>query len=87
MTPFQVVYGREPPKFQNYHKGSATMEAADIALQDRDSVLMELRTRLLQAQVKMKNNYDAHHRDVQFQINNLMLLKLHPYRQKSLRQN
>ncbi|KAL9659197.1 hypothetical protein QQ045_018673 [Rhodiola kirilowii] len=34
----------------------------------------------------MKSVYDSAHRDVQFQVGDLVLVKLQPYRQKSLRQ-
>ena len=68
----------------SYCLGLAKLEAVDQELFNRDLVLQDLRTRLLQAQNSMKARYDAKHRPVHFQIGDLVLLKLHPHRQLSL---
>lgn len=83
-TPFEVVYGRSPPHMLSYCPGLAKLEAVDQELKTRDLVLKDLRDRLLQAQNSMKVAYDAKHRDVQYQVGDMVLLKLHPYRQLSL---
>ncbi|KAF2303719.1 hypothetical protein GH714_021458 [Hevea brasiliensis] len=57
-TPFQVVYGREPPKLLTYDSGSSRVDAVDKALLDRDSILVDIRQRLQQAQQCMKTYYD-----------------------------
>jgi hypothetical protein len=65
-TPFQVVYGRQPPSIPPYQTGSAQTEAMDEMLADRDEFLSEVRTRLTQAQEYARKQYDAHHRDLEF---------------------
>lgn len=48
-TPFEVVYGRPPPALLPYTAGTARTEAADTQLHDRDTFLVDVRDRLLQA--------------------------------------
>ena len=79
-----MVYGRPPPCLLSYCPGSSNTDAVDLALQSRDELLASLRQNLLRAQQKMKTTYDAHHRDVQFQEGDKVLLQLQPYRQLSL---
>ncbi|KAF2323490.1 hypothetical protein GH714_035719 [Hevea brasiliensis] len=78
-----VVYGREPPKLLSYDSGSR-VDAVDKALVDRDSVLEEIRLRLQQAQVRMKEYYDKGHRELQFQSSDWVWLRLLPYRRLSI---
>lgn len=53
-TPFKVVYGRDPPRLLSYVAGSSLVEAIDNALLDHDSCLRDIRSKLQQAQVRMK---------------------------------
>ena len=48
-TPFEVVYGRPLPALLPHTAGTATTEAADTLLRDRDAFLADVRERLLQA--------------------------------------
>ncbi|KAJ1257432.1 hypothetical protein BS78_K041900 [Paspalum vaginatum] len=66
-TPFQVVYGREPPPL------AATV---DDLLQERDHFLQEVRDRLLQAQHYAKQQYDSKHRPLEFQVGDWVWLRL-----------
>lgn len=56
----------------------------DVELQQRDVVLRNLREQLLTAQNTMKQTYDASRRDVHFNVGDLVLFKLQPYRHLSL---
>lgn len=47
---------------------------------DRDEVLKELKLQLSQAQLRMKQAIDGHNRHVQFEVGELVYLKLRPYR-------
>ncbi|KAL8113758.1 hypothetical protein AgCh_020885 [Apium graveolens] len=86
-TPFEVVYGRAPPRLLNYCSGLSRVEAVEQELKIRDQIVSGIRDRLLQAQDIMKNNYDKSHREVHFEVGDLVLLKLQPYRQLSLASN
>lgn len=64
-SPFQVVYGCEPPRLQSYMAGSSRVNVIDRVLIDRDVALHDFGAKL-QAQHKMKTVYDKGHRDVEF---------------------
>jgi hypothetical protein len=46
-TPFNVVYGRDPPPLIKYEAGSSCVVAVDAQLRDRDEFLQEIRERLM----------------------------------------
>ncbi|WMV36971.1 hypothetical protein MTR67_030356 [Solanum verrucosum] len=83
-SPFQVVYGCEPPWLQSYMAGSSQVDAVDRALIERDVALQDIRAKLQQAQHKMKTVYDKGHRDVELSRGSYVWLHLHPYCQKTL---
>ncbi|XP_058008100.1 uncharacterized protein LOC131182808 [Hevea brasiliensis] len=47
---------------------SCAIEAVDVVLQQRDEMLQHLRSHLLDAQNRMKIQYDRHHRPLEFQV-------------------
>ncbi|KAF2319880.1 hypothetical protein GH714_019951 [Hevea brasiliensis] len=73
-----------PPRLLSYCPGHLNLDAVDNALQLRVQLLGSLRANLLRAQQKMKSQYDAHRRDVQFNEGDKVLLKLQPHRQLSV---
>ncbi|KAK1683724.1 hypothetical protein QYE76_044572 [Lolium multiflorum] len=75
-TPFEVVYGRPPPRMLPYESGSARSETAGDLLRTRDEILVEARQRLLQAQQLARKYYDAHHRDAEFAVGDWVWLRL-----------
>jgi hypothetical protein len=75
-TPFRVVYGREPPSIPPYQVGTAQTKTVDSMLADRDEFLLEVRTRLTQAQDYARRYYDAHHRALEFQQGDWVWLRL-----------
>nr|GFB72995.1 transposon Ty3-G Gag-Pol polyprotein [Tanacetum cinerariifolium] len=83
-SPFEVVYGRLPPKLVPYIPGTASVQEVDEYLQDRDSLLKHLRKNLLNAQDHMKANANRHRRDLEFKEGEFVLVKLQPYRQVSV---
>jgi hypothetical protein len=76
-TPFQVVYGREPPSLITYEPGLSKVPAVDQQLRDRDAFLADIRDRLLHAQEFMKAQYDSAHRQVEFAVGDWVWLRLH----------
>ena len=83
-TPFRVVYGRDPPQLLRYGTGSTKVDSVDTLLAARDAILDELKYHLIRAQQRMKIAADTKRRDVQFNVGDLVYLKLRPYRQRSL---
>lgn len=84
MSPFKALYGREPPTLLKYADHSSPVDEVNQQLQNRNSILLELKENLLKAQNRMKSSADAKRRDVQFVVDELAYLKLQPYRLKSL---
>ncbi|XP_075107137.1 uncharacterized protein LOC142180108 [Nicotiana tabacum] len=82
--PEQVVYGRDPPRLLSYVASSSRVEAIDNALLDRDLVMLDIRNKLQQDQVRMKDYYDKGHSEVAYDPGSLVWLRLHPYHQKSV---
>ncbi|KAA0054528.1 peroxidase 64 [Cucumis melo var. makuwa] len=54
MTPFQIVYGRQPPTILSYGSTLSKNSTVEEMLQDRDAVLISLREHLRLAQEQMK---------------------------------
>lgn len=65
-TPFQIVYGREPPPILAFEKRMIVNSSVEQLLRDRDEVLSELKVQLAKAQLRMKEIADGHRCDIQF---------------------
>lgn len=83
-TPFQIVYGREPPPLDSYVPGETKLADLEEQLVAHDEMLKFLRSNLLKPQSRMKSQPDSKRRDMSFQVADAVLLRLQPYRQKSL---
>lgn len=83
-TPLHVVYGRDAPTLLRFQPGSTLNSDLEIMLRERDQMLPQIQYHLTQAQQLMKNNADKHKRDLEFQVGDMVLLKLRPFRQKSV---
>ncbi|GJR36746.1 transposon ty3-G gag-pol polyprotein, partial [Tanacetum coccineum] len=84
LSPFQVVYGRLPPRVLPYIPGTTKVDAVGGYLQDRDELLKTLRHNLFEARNRMKMYADQHRREVQFKVGDFVYIKLQPYRQTSV---
>ncbi|KAI0523375.1 hypothetical protein KFK09_005770 [Dendrobium nobile] len=84
MTPFKVLYGRDPPHLVHYGKGHTPVSSVEQYLEERDQVLEELKKHLERAQQIMKKRADTHRRDIQYEVGEKVFLKLRPYRQRSV---
>jgi len=81
ITPFEVVYGIPPPHPLTYVPGTAKVQAVEEYLQDRDSLLRDLRRNLRLAQERMTSHANQRRREVSFEVGDYVYLKLQPYRQ------
>lgn len=84
MTPFQALYGREPPTIARYILGSTASELVESYLLQRDEVLQILRHNLLKAHNHIKLLADKSRTDTTFDIGDWVYVKLKPFRQTSL---
>lgn len=67
-TPFEIVYGRPPPKLIRWLQGEVRIEAVQRDLIDRDEALRQLRSQLLRAQERMKRQADKKRIDRSFVV-------------------
>ncbi|GAU31857.1 hypothetical protein TSUD_114680 [Trifolium subterraneum] len=84
MTPFKVVYGREPPIIIKYDSATAVSPSLQSLLTERDQTLQLLKANLHRAQQIMKKYADSKRRFAEFQVGDMVLVKLQPYRQHSI---
>lgn len=84
MTPYEAVYGRLPPLHLPYLPGESKVDAVNSNLQQKEKVIKLLRFNLQRAEHRMVQMANKKRSDRQFQIGDLVLLKLQPYRQQSL---
>ena len=83
-TPFEVVYGREPPSLLTYVPGTAKVATVEIELMKRDQILKDLKENLKMAQDQMKKRYDLKHREKVYEEGTWVYVRLQPYRQVSV---
>lgn len=85
-TPFRELYGRSSPSISNYLNGSAQEPSLDATLQQHQKILQTLKSNLQKSRVQMEKQENTKRMDYTFQPNDLVLLKLQPYRHQSVQQ-
>jgi hypothetical protein len=68
----------------NYLVGASPVSEVDRTLQAGDALLQELKSHLIQSNNRMKQYADDKRREVTFQVDDCVYLKLQPYRQHSV---
>lgn len=63
---------------------STTVDSIDQLLRERDALMDELHAQLIVAQNHMRQAADSKRRHVEFDVGDIVFLKLQPYRQQSL---
>lgn len=84
MTPYQVVYGKPPPTLPSYVAGSSSVAATDELLTDCEEILELLQRNLTKAQIRMKNIADGKRKDISYEVDYFVHVKLQPYWLSSL---
>jgi len=84
MALFQALYGRQPPTILDYITGSTTLNNLDDSLKRRQEVIKTLQQNLNRSRKQMEYQANKKRRDYTFQIVDLALLRLQPYRQTSV---
>lgn len=83
-SPFEVVYGRSPPTLVRFLSNETKVAVVALELSERDEALNQLKMHLLRAQQQMKKYADKKRRQVQFEVEEWVFLKLRPHRQHSV---
>ena len=84
LTPFEALYGFQPPKLQAYIPGTTRVRALDSLLSQRQEVLTTLKGHLLVAKERMKFYADKHRVTRSFQLGDWVYLRLQPYKHRTL---
>jgi hypothetical protein len=83
-TPFEALYGYPPPQLHHISVPCDTHPDAEVTLQQKESMLKVLQTNLLKAQSRMKKYADMKRTERQFNIGDMVYLKMQPYRETAL---
>ena len=86
MTPFKAVYGRDPPTLAKYNRDALDPPDLQELLQQQDTIMAQLKLNLTRAQAYMKLQADKKRTHLEFNIGDMVLVKLQPYRQLSVSQ-
>lgn len=73
---YYLLIGRDPLSLMRYGRGIAQGEQAEQLLLNRDAMLTESKFFLKHAQERMKIQYDKHHRELSFQVGDMVLSNL-----------
>jgi hypothetical protein len=85
MTPFEAVYGQNPPSVLSYFPGVSKVQVVDQTLTVREAILHTLKENLVMAQNHMKQQEDQGLSERQFVEGDQVFLQLQPYKKNSLK--
>lgn len=83
-TPYQVVYGTEPRHLAGQLRSHSNIATSENLLQEKQHQWSVLKEILEAAQIRMKTYADNHRSEREFQVGDMVYLKLQPYRQVSV---
>jgi hypothetical protein len=86
MTPFEAVYGQNPPSVLSYLPGVSKVQEVNKTLTTRADILCTLKDNLVMAHNQMKQQVDQHHSEHHFEEGDQVFLHLQPYKQTSLKE-
>ncbi|XP_016700231.1 uncharacterized protein [Gossypium hirsutum] len=84
-TPYEALYGQEPPLHLPYLAGASLVAVVDRSLQNREVTRELLQFHLKRSQERMKQMIDRRRSEREFTVGNLVYLKLQPYIQHTMR--
>lgn len=84
MTPFQVLYGYQPPTLNLDPYWETSIVDVKEIIQQRLRVTEQVRKNLTLAQERMKHYADKNRRERTFEVGDMVFLKLQPFRQNSV---
>ncbi|KAJ7942659.1 Ty3/gypsy retrotransposon protein [Quillaja saponaria] len=84
MSPYQAVFGQEPPSHIPYTKGDSENDAVDRSLSAKEGVIQLLKENIKKAQNRMKMQADRHRTERAYEVGNWVYLKLQSYKQHSI---
>jgi hypothetical protein len=80
MTPFEAIYGQNPPSVLSYLPGVSMVQAVDQTLTVQEAILHTLKENLVMAQNHMKQKADQGRSERHFAEGDQVFLQLQPYK-------
>jgi hypothetical protein len=74
MTPFEAVYGQNPPSFLSYLTGVSEVQEVDQSLTVREAILHTVKENLVMAQNCMNQQVDQGHSEREFEEGDQLFL-------------
>ena len=87
MTPFMALYSYEALSFMDLVLGDSRVPKAKNLLQDSQDILKVLKENIQHAQNQHKLYVDQHRIERNFEVGDMVDLRLQPYRQSSLKKS
>jgi hypothetical protein len=85
MTPYEFFYAPKPLSMESYVPDTSKVDAVDITLHNRESIILIPKDNLFMAQNRMKYQVDQHTYEHYFNEGDQVFLGTKPYKQKSLK--
>ena len=86
MTPFQALYGYEPPKWKDFALLNSKVPAVKNHLEENQRIINLLKENLTLARNRMKQQANQHRTEREFEVGDWVFVRLQPYKQLSLKQ-
>lgn len=83
MTPFEALYHYTPPLIGEFDITAATCPATRLTVTEREHMIQRLKTNLQEAQNHMKVYADQNRIDRQYEVNDMVYLRIQPYWQNA----
>ncbi|GAU45214.1 hypothetical protein TSUD_244190 [Trifolium subterraneum] len=83
-TPFEALYGRVPRVLIRGDVGLSAVEEVNKLTAEKNVMLREMQEQLLKAQDQMRAQANKHRREVEYQVGDMVYLKIHPYKLRKL---
>eukprot|EP00253_Pinus_taeda_P004302 PITA_04302 len=86
MTPFQALYGYEPPNWKDFALHNSKVQAITNPLEDNQGIINLLKENISMACNRMKQQADQRPTEREFKEGDWVFVILQPYKQLSLKQ-
>jgi hypothetical protein len=83
-TPFEALYGRSPPVLIRGDVSLSAVDEVNKLTAERNEMIKEMRDQLLKAQDQMRVQANKHRREVEYQVGDMVYLKIQPYKLQKL---
>lgn len=83
MTPFEALYHYPPTQIGEFDVTTETCPAARLTVNEREHMIQQLKTNLQEAQNRMKVYAHQHRTDRQYEVNDMVYLRIQPYMQNA----